>query len=56
MVLKILKSKFYANKRICNSVPLLFQTECLIAFVNVLKEIKEDYPDVTLSELFNADE
>lgn len=56
MVLKILKSKFYANKRICNSVPLIFQTECLIAFVNILKDIKEDYPDVTLSELCDSDE
>lgn len=56
MIASELKSRFYANQRICQTVPIFYQNECLIAFFSVLKDIKEEYPNVTLSELYDADE
>lgn len=55
-MLSEVKARFYANKRIYDSVPIIFQTECILAFEDILKDLKEEYPNATLSELFNADE
>lgn len=48
-----IKEKFYSHYKICGCVPLIYQVECLNALEKIIKELKEENPYASISELFN---
>lgn len=48
-----IKEKFYSHYRIANKIPILFAAQCYHTMEDILEEIKEENPYVTISELLS---
>ena len=47
-----IKERFFANHKI-SKIPILFAIECFYIMEDVLKEVKEENPYATVSELLS---